>query len=497
MNPRPSADDRRVTTSRDRKAAVALATLGLVLAIATFVLPGTRPTSIFTDFNAFYCAGSALDRGADPYRVEPLAACERAPRASFLSRASENLAIPAPLPPYALAPFALLARLPYAAAATLWLSLLLAALAATIVALRRLTGLPVSAVIAAVSLGDGYAAVVLGQIAPLAIAAIAVATLWADRERYPAAACAAALAMIEPHVGLPGCLALFLWAPRTRLPLLGLGLLFCAASAWAGGVRLNLEYALSVLPAHAAAEVVNEKQYSLTYVLNRLGVGEGLALRIGDVSYLAMTAFGVALAPLLARQTGSRGFLVAFPSAMALIGGPFVHIIQMPAAVPATLLLYARLPAYRGVLLCALLGLAVPWIQFPMLGVAFPLLAAVTCGIIVAALGWSRLAVGLAIVSAYAFVDVVRSFVVTLVPDPATALAANFDPQALAQANWDLYVRLVGTTDRIAYDLSKLPTWVALVTLGAVAVRVALPFERKDLARRGEGNVNSTRIAVR
>jgi hypothetical protein len=159
--------------------------------------------------------------------------------------------------------------------------------------------------------------------------------------------------------------------------------------------------------------------------------------------------------------------------------------------------LYARLPAYRGVLLCALLGLAVPWIQFPMLGVAFPLLAAVTCGIIVAALGWSRLAVGLAIVSAYAFVDVVRSFVVTLVPDPATALAANFDPQALAQANWDLYVRLVGTTDRIAYDLSKLPTWVALVTLGAVAVRVALPFERKDLARRGEGNVNSTRIAVR
>jgi Glycosyltransferase family 87 len=486
-----------VTSARNRKAGVALATLGVVLALATFALPGTRPTSIFTDFNAFYCAGAAIDRGDDPYRIEPLASCERAPRADFLSRAAPNLAIPAPLPPYALAPFALLSRLPYAVAGSIWLLLLLGALGATISALWRLTRLPLPAVIAAVALGDGYAAIVLGQIAPFAIAAIALACLWIERGFYLRAACAAAIAMLEPHVGLPGCLALFFWAPRTRLPLAALGVAFCAVSLWIGGTALNLEYLQAVLPSHALSEVVNEKQYSLTYVLGRFGLNDTLALRLGDISYALMTTLGIALAPLLAKRAGSRAFLVALPSATALLGGPFVHIIQMPAAIPCALLLYARLPAQRPVLLCALLALAVPWVQFTMLGSGFPLLAAVTCGILVAALGRSRLAVGLAGVVAYAFVVLTNSLIVTFVPDPSAALAAHFDPHALAQANWALYVRLVGTTDLAAYDLAKLPTWAGLCTLAVVAAASVFRLERKDFAGLRQGNVSAARIAVR
>src|ERR1700686_3270147 len=99
-----------------RLAAVAAA---VAVAALFYFRPETRPSALMRDFNAFYCAGAALGQGADPYRAEPLGSCERGPRPAWLNRGIPNLAAPAPLPPYALAPFTTLARLPYEWAAAI------------------------------------------------------------------------------------------------------------------------------------------------------------------------------------------------------------------------------------------------------------------------------------------------------------------------------------------------------------------------------------------
>ena len=87
-----------------------------------------RVAGFLIDFRAFYCAGAALDAGADPYRAEPLRSCEVAAWEAFPAGYPE-VAVPAPLPGYALTPFALLARLPYGVAAALWECALVAAFA--------------------------------------------------------------------------------------------------------------------------------------------------------------------------------------------------------------------------------------------------------------------------------------------------------------------------------------------------------------------------------
>src|SRR5580700_3565277 len=106
---------------------VALAGSTAFLLIFFIARPESRPQSLLRDFNAFYCAGETIVHRADPYRNEPLGTCERsAGRPDFLERAPAYLAVPAPLPGYALAPFVLLALLPYAAAAGAWTFILLA-----------------------------------------------------------------------------------------------------------------------------------------------------------------------------------------------------------------------------------------------------------------------------------------------------------------------------------------------------------------------------------
>src|ERR1700688_3993719 len=73
------------------------------------------------DYRAFACAGAIVGTGGDPYRAEPVRTCEH--RRGLLAGRSDLtlLAVPAPLPGYALAPFALLGRLPDGLGAALWL----------------------------------------------------------------------------------------------------------------------------------------------------------------------------------------------------------------------------------------------------------------------------------------------------------------------------------------------------------------------------------------
>jgi hypothetical protein len=96
----------------------------------------------FSDFRAFYCAGSAVRAHADPYREHPLDECERRVRAPALSTLRSGVAVPAPFPGYVLALFALFATLPFAAALALWMAVMAAAVATAVVLLARVTATP-------------------------------------------------------------------------------------------------------------------------------------------------------------------------------------------------------------------------------------------------------------------------------------------------------------------------------------------------------------------
>ncbi|MBD5656459.1 MAG: DUF2029 domain-containing protein, partial [Candidatus Eremiobacteraeota bacterium] len=308
------------TPMSGRFAAVALALVLLGGCCLAIVRPGVRPAGLMRDFNAFYCAGRAIAHRADPYRTEPLGSCERERKPAPLLTGATALVMPAPLPPYALLPFVVLARLPYVASAIVWGCAILLAVGIAALALRRATGMPLAPLLGALALTDGFASLCLGQIAPIAVAAIAVAAMFLKQRRDVAAALAASVAMIEPHVGLPACIAIFVWRGRSRVALLAVALGCVVTSLALTGLPTMLEYLRAVVPAHALSEVANEKQFSLTYALHRFGLADGLAARIGAIWYLAMLASGVALARLVAKRTGDAAALAVIPPALAVVG---------------------------------------------------------------------------------------------------------------------------------------------------------------------------------
>ncbi len=429
-----------------------------------------RPSGLMRDFNAFYCAGKAVAEHADPYLAEPLGTCERMPKPWGLNQQIPHLSMPAPLPPYALAPFALLAHLPYGAAVLAWLAISLACVLSTAWALRALTGLPLAGTIASLALVDGLAAMSQGQVVPVAVAGIAGAAWALSRERYALAASCAAAAMIEPHVGLPACLALLLFVPRTRLALAACGVACAALSLGLAGFAQNAEYLRAVIPAHALSELVNEKQLSLTFLAHQLGASDALALRLGSLSYVAMLVAGLAAAKILAERLEAPALLAALPVAFTLVGGPFVHAAQMAAAIPAATLLYAALPQRRATLGAALGLVAIPWVQFANLGPAFPLCVALAILALAWSLGVERPLAVAALAGGAALLSAVPAAFFTPIPDPGAALAAAYDPGALAEKTWDVFVREIAQSNGVAYTLAKFPTWIGLLALASISL---------------------------
>jgi hypothetical protein len=358
-----------------RLALVAIAVCVLLVAALapTLVVRGhDSPVANPDDFRAFYCAGSAVDARRDPYRVQPLWACELAALRSNGLPLGDARVMPAPLPPYALALFAGVARLPFPAAAIVWDLGVLAAIVLGAVLIARLTGLPLAVTALAFAPAQICESLWLGQIVPLVVCCLCAAALALRARRYAWAAAALLAATIEPHVALPAALAAFLFVPAMRRPLaLGTALL-AAVALLAVGPAVSLEYGLQVLPLHARSEIVNfGAQYSLTSLLWAYGMAPEAALRFGEASTVLMAGIGIALAFRLAKRYADDAFLVLVPCLSVLLGGVFIHIHQMGIAIPGVLLLLSRLEARRGLrlaLLAATLALALPWLTF----LAFP-----------------------------------------------------------------------------------------------------------------------------
>ncbi|MHB8306423.1 MAG: glycosyltransferase 87 family protein [Vulcanimicrobiaceae bacterium] len=418
-----------------RNALLALALLVLAFEVHARIAAG----DLLGDFHAFYCAGHVIAGGGDPYRAAPLYACESQAQPWHLYSAAGGVALPAPLPGYALALFVPLAFLPYPLAAILWFLVSSAAGAAAAAWSARLAGSSFALAGAAFALPIAAVCIPFGELAALSVAAFVCAALAIRRGAYAFAAAALGVAAIEPHLALPAFAACFLWQPRMRVPLATCAAVLAAVSLACGGAATFSEYFARVLPAQA------------------LG---------GAVSYVVMVAAGI----WAVRRAGDAALAVVLPPAFALLGGTFIHLAEMVVAIPLALIL-AR-DARRPVRLCAeiaLVLLAVPWLRS---GVELPLIAAaavVTFAIVrelgsepVVALRASLLAVLAGGAIAFAL----------SAPAAAAHAAAVHLPPDLAEASWAAAIRAHDAVVSLGVWIAKAPTWAGLIALacgGAIA----------------------------
>lgn len=444
---------------------VALALVALVALRDVVRLGDALPWRQLYDFADFYCAGAALDQGADPYRYEPLRRCEHAVNTGEAYRTDPNRVVPAPLPPYDFPPFMLAARLNFTVARTFDALAIVAAVAAAAAGLAML-GLPLEVAALALLFPAGYVLLGAGQLVPFALVALVFCGVALRRARFAGAGILAALTLAEPHLGIPVCVALLVWVPRSRLALVAAGLALAALGAAVTGIGGIDEFVRRVLPAQAAAEASYAYQYSLTYVLTHAGLPAGPAVALGELSYAGMTAAGIWLARRTWAATGRIELVAFLPGACSVIAGPYVHMVDLPFAIPASLVLAWSLDGFaQACAIAATALLAVPWIT---VWIAKKLFAAT---LVAVALLLLRLRAGLTFAIAAFAAIAVAIYALELAP-PAAMLSmtpAGIAPAALAQTAWAATVAHLVTTSPL-WLLVKVPTWIALGALLTAAL---------------------------
>jgi hypothetical protein len=445
----------------------------VVAALAALVLQGgvvARAGFIVGDFRAFYCAARVASHGADPYRTEPLRSCETGIGMGRFFERNRGVTIPAPLPGYAIAALVPLALLPFAAAATIWTLLLLLAWLACVATLSRFAGIAWETALAVFALSLGMLSLPFGEVVPISVACICLCAYFAWKGAAVPAALAAGGSMIEPHLGLPVCIALACWRPATRVPLAAALLMLGALSIATLGVRTNVEYFTSVLPAHALSEATRDTQYSLTAVLAAFGLPQTTAVRAGTLWYIVMLIAGAFVAGLLAKKTRNDAFLVCVPPAFAVFGGTFIHVTQIAAAVPAAVLAvnYAKRP-YRELALVALVLLAVPWgwsispalTLAPVIPIGYLAWYATNRNLVaglLAAIGGTILLFGF------------QELYTIAAPHFGAHLTAPKIDASLPEASWSGYSR-DNSSGTLAAWAVRLPTWFGLALLLGLVIR--------------------------
>ena len=319
-------------------------TIPLILGIITsiYVLrvgPQGHGAALFEayDFRALYCGGQATLEHENPYRVEPVRSCEHNeyPTTLFKSDVPAWVVLPAPYPGYALELFSQFARAPYPLAKAIWLGLLVASIGFLVPVCARLSGwspIVVTLVLLPTALLSN---VWLGSTPPLAMLAVALSALAMLRGKPGWAVPPLALAMIDPHLALPAGIALAVVAPKARVAIAAGLCVLVALSLHAIGLPGNLEYFNDQLPMHARAEVFVRLQYSLTHLLAISGVPIDAALRLGSASYAALAIFAIYNAFRDVRDDLGGARAIALPVAIVALGGTFIHNQEISLALPA------------------------------------------------------------------------------------------------------------------------------------------------------------------
>jgi Glycosyltransferase family 87 len=461
--------------------------LAPLLFLVTFAL---QPSFLMGDFRAFYCAGAAISQGADPYRAEPLRTCERNAGPPAEPAALHGVALPAPLPPYALLPFAALSRLPFPVAIAVYTSVLLAAMSASVVFLARITGattLTLNIVFAAITAVFTY---YLGQPVPLVFLALSAAALLVRKRSWIAASACALAATMEPHMALPALLAMLVAFPRTRLPVVVGGAVLLVAGAYAVGAATSIEYVREVVPAHALANAF-EWQFSLTSILTSLDVSAAVATRWGEIMFGLMTLLGIVVALRMRRLTGDNALVVIIPPAFAIFGGVHVHYQQLAIAFPAVLYVIVRYPQVRALATAGLALAMIPWnvMSTSLLVGASPLLAGAFAGMLLGPRRGIYFAAAAALIG-FAFLALASAGygppLIAFTPHPSS-------PEALAEVSWGDFSHAILMRSSVMMQWLRLPTLLGLAAGLLAIARIAFPADaRANVAARAARQLSAT-----
>jgi Glycosyltransferase family 87 len=451
---------------------VAFAAVSLVLAIVAFAL-AQRGLVGHQSFKAFYCAGVAVRERQDPYRVEPLRSCERNFESSPMP---SGYVEPAPQPGYVLAGFALLSTLPAKLAAEVFALALVAASIAAALALCRLIPAPGYAVLLTLApltlLNVAY-----GEIPPLALVAICVAAYLLRTGRPAAAGVAVSLALVQPNIGAPAVLALLVFAPATRPAIVATGVGLAALSAIALGVGANVEYFTRVLPLLANAEIVASDQYSLSRLLYILGTPAGTALLAGKIWFVVAAIAGIAAAGWLARKRGQYDLLPLLPPAAVTLFGIYLHDIQILIAVPAALVLAARIEkeSARAFASLFVVLLVTVWTQTPRAAVLLIDAAGVFGALLCLLPGAAARRIAYAAAGSLAAVAAVVLLQRFAAPTPHSLTTHSFSalPDEFSPVAWGRYLRATPELTRTVVA-PQILAWAGLIGVFACALAANL-----------------------
>jgi hypothetical protein len=446
----------------------------LLVALALLAIAGLRdfarlgnalPWHQLYDFGDFYCAGAALDRGASPYLYEPLHRCEHAINAAPAYRDDPRRVVPAPLPPYDFPPLMLAAQSQFALARSVAVAAILAAVLLSMAGLA-LCGIRLDVAALALVLSAGFVLLNAGQVVPFALAALVFCGVALVRQHDGLAGILAALTLAEPHLGLPVCIAVLWWRPRSRVSLIAVAFALTTIGALIVGPAALAEYATRVLPAQAAAEASYVYQYSLTYLLRTLGLPATPALIAGDLSYAAMLALGVWLGRGVGEKLARPELIAYVPAACSVIAGPYVHMVDLSFAVPAAAVLASALPERsRNLAVVALCLLAVPWIPVWIAKKLFLATLFVVAALLLRLRADAAVSIG-------TFLVIAASIYLLELAPPAPLVATtigNFAANDLAQDAWRAYVAQL-PVPAPTWFIVKLPAWIALGLTLAAAV---------------------------
>ena len=418
----------------------------------------------FVDFKAFWCAGSVLSHGGDPYAAAPMVRCEYADPA-FRPYHSALVAIPAPLPGYALLPFAALAHLPYAVAAMLWLAALVISTVACVILCAKLSGRSLLLCAAAFLLPALALWLPVGEIVPVALAGALLAAYAMRLGRPIIMIVGLVLLALEPHLALGVWIAAALYDRRNIVPIAGVA--FALLALWALGADGSpLAYLRTVLPLHAYAELPRDNQYSLSWIAFALGASQHFALTAGTASYALFTGAGVVLGRLLARETRDPFPLIATVLFAEVFGGTFIHDTQTAVAIPAALILSDA----------ALMCLVVPWLLISKEPLILPVTIA-NCAIVARNLRIPKVTPLMTWCAATILVLVFFTLRIRHMAPPQP-LAFPLAGSVFASGPWGAYVWAHYADFGVMSWAVKLPTWTGLILLWIAAAKIAVRAER-------------------
>jgi hypothetical protein len=458
--------------------------LGLVVTVLAVIavrdlarLGDAAPWRQMYDFDVFYCAGNALDQHRNPYTYEPVHTCEHAVSPLKVIQNDPALAMPALQPPYAFPPFMALARLNFAQAKIVYGMAIVAALIASVLALAR-TGVPLDVAAIALLLPAGFVELEAGQIVPFALLFLVLCGASLARRRDALAGICAGLTAIEPHLALPVALALLFFVPKARAALIATLACLGAVGLIVTGPTVAADYVFHVVPLQAASEIGFPYQYSLAFLLSEIGVPASLALALGTASFGAFVALGLWIAPRLARSLGRRELIAFLPAATAVMGGVYVHAVELCFAVPVATVLAVTLRGWkRNLSAAALCALVVPWIAVWSIKKLFAL-SVLLCIVLLVRLQIDP-AFAAATIAALAAIIYVFELRPPTLPD-AFRSAAHFAGGELSEIEWKAFVETLRTPDRHWLAI-KLPTWAALLAvLGAAIAQLRSPQDQSS-----------------